>query len=98
MVFIGNHRIIFCSKDDYLLRGAELLGLDTNNDLPDLIKELREGQFDYTVCTASNPHFSMGAGWDAAIKRLHPELCQKKFDKLHPYNERMGNLLFLITV
>lgn len=51
----------------------------------------------HVVTSASNPHFSFGGGLDAALQHHFPLYCREKQIR-QGGNERIGNLLFLITV
>jgi hypothetical protein len=47
--------------------------------------------------TASNPHFSMGGGLDAKFLEYFPYYCKVKQIK-GGGNERIGNIIFAVTV
>ncbi len=49
------------------------------------------------LMTASNPNFTMGGGLDLAFKKNYPHLVAYK-QTLGGGNERIGNVIFAITV
>lgn len=51
----------------------------------------------HVLCTASNPHFTFGGGIDAAFLQHFPFYCRGK-QRAGGGNERIGNIVFAITV
>lgn len=51
----------------------------------------------HVITSASNPYFSFGGGLDAALKHHFPFYCKEKQIR-QGGNERIGNLIFLVTV
>lgn len=51
----------------------------------------------HVLTSASNPHFSFGGGLDVALKHHFPFYCKQKQIR-GGGNERIGNMLFLVTV
>ena len=52
----------------------------------------------HVICSASNPSFSFGGGFDLALKDNFPFYCYQKQKSLIEGNERIGNICFLISV
>ena len=85
----------------------KLIFVDKNPELIERIKELKMFQAyvwdirdyvkDNLIVTCSNPNFTFWGWVDAVIKELYPEECKQKQAKKWE-NERIGNVIFTITV
>ena len=52
----------------------------------------------HIICSASNPMFSFGGGFDLQLKDNFPFYCYQKQKSMNYGNERIGNICFLVTV
>jgi len=52
---------------------------------------------EWVIVSASNPSFTFGGGLDAQIQKHYPKECEEKQSK-KGWNERIGNVIFTITV
>jgi len=52
----------------------------------------------HVICSASNPNFTFGGGFDLALNEHFPLYCYEKKKRSYIGNERIGNVCFVITV
>jgi hypothetical protein len=86
--------IKFCDLNHNLVTKVRDLGIESvqNDYFNESVNTPRA-----VLMTASNPHFSMGGGLDAKFLEYFPYYCKVKQIK-GGGNERIGNIIFAVTV
>jgi hypothetical protein len=87
-------RVKFCDLNSNLV--AEVKKLGFNAVCSDYFLEVCKTK-NPVMMTASNPNFTMGGGLDYAFKKNYPHLVNYKQVR-GGGNERVGNIIFAITV
>ena len=88
-------KIIFIDNRKSIVEKVKKLGVKTI--LGDYFEEIVRVPR-HVICSASNPSFSFGGGFDLALKDNFPFYCYQKQKSLIEGNERIGNICFLVTV
>jgi len=52
----------------------------------------------HIICSASNPSFTFGGGFDRQLQENFPFYCREKQSRYNEKNERIGNICFVISV
>ena len=85
-------KLIFVDKNEQLINEIKNLKMFQAH-----VWNIRDYAKDNVIVTCSNPNFTFGGWVDAVIKELYPEECKQKQEKKGG-NERIGNVIFTITV
>lgn len=87
--------IIFCDLNNSLVEKVRAVGIESYHD--DYFRRASEIQR-AVMMTASNPQFTFGGGIDAIFTENFPYYCQLKKMRRVRGMERIGNIVFAITV